>query len=101
MKRKDKNSISERICRALDLPAEILPRATTVEIHGTSLVKLQGAGAISLYSPEEIRVRLKGRAGHISVKGGSLCCSSYNMGAVGIEGRIHSVTFVEEDADGE
>lgn len=98
MKNRDKNSISERICRALDMPPEILPRSTSVEIHGRSLVKIQGAGAILLYSPEEIRVAADRSGGYISVKGYALCCSSYNMGAVGVEGRICSVSF-EESGD--
>ena len=99
MKDKDKNSLSERICRALDMPPEVLPSATSMEIHGRSLVKIQGAGAILLYSPEEIRVAVRRGGEYISVKGHALCCSSYNMGAIGVEGRIRSVSFEEADDD--
>lgn len=100
MKAKDKEPISQRICRALDIPAEALPHGTAVEIHGRNLVKIVGGGAISLYSPEEIRVSLCRGEGHISVKGYALRCSSYNMGAVGIEGRICSVSFGENGNEG-
>ena len=100
MKDKDKNSFSERICRALDMPPEILPSAALVEIHGRSLVKIQGARTILLYSPKEIRVGVSGRGEYISVKGHALSCSSYNMGAIGVEGRICSVSFEEATCEG-
>ena len=96
MKDKDKNSFSERLCRALDMPPEILPSSVSVEIHGRSAVKIQGAKGILLYSPEEIRVDAPRRGEYISVKGCALSCSSYNMGAIGVEGRISSVSFEEK-----
>lgn len=95
MKTKDKEPLSQRIFRALDIPPEVLPHSTAVEIHGRNLVKIAGGGAITLYSPEEIRISLGQQDGHISVKGYALRCSSYNMGAVGVEGRICSVSFKE------
>ena len=100
MKSKDKNSVGERICRALELPADLLPHKSSVEIRGRSLVKIHGGGAILLYSPEEIRISLCDRSGYLSVKGKALCCNSYNMGAVGIEGRIKSVAFEEGESEG-
>lgn len=88
--------LPERICRALDIPTEVLPSVATVEIHGRGQVKICGGGAILLYSPQEIRIALGGEGGYISVRGVALGCSSYNRGAVGIEGRIISVSFEEE-----
>ena len=93
MKAKDKEPLSQRIFRALDIPPDVLPHSTSVEIHGRNLVKIVGGGAITLYSPEEIRVSLGRQGEYISVKGYALRCSSYNMGAVGVEGRICSVSF--------
>ena len=101
MKNNDKNTLSERICRALDLPADLLPNRTLVEMHGRSAVKICGGGAILLYSPTEIRIALKGESGWIAVCGVALRCNSYNVGAVGIEGRIHSVSFESEECNGE
>ena len=95
MKNNDKSPLSERICHALDIPCETLPSKSYIEIHGRSLIKIVGGGAILLYSPSEIRVALRKKDGYLCVKGVSLCCSSYNMGAIGIEGRIISVSFVE------
>lgn len=97
MKNKDKAPLSERLCRALDLPADLLPNRTSVDIRGRSSVKICGGGAILLYSPQEIRIALKGEGGYVSVKGTALCCNSYNMGAVGIDGRIRSVSFESEE----
>lgn len=96
MKSKDKHSFGERICKALELPSDILANKSSVEIHGRTLVKIHGAGAILLYSDTEMRIALRD-GGAISVRGRSLGCNSYNMGAVGIEGRISSVSFLEGD----
>ena len=93
MKSKDKNTLGERICRALELPSDLLPKKSSVEIRGRSLVKIHGGGTILLYSPEEIRISLRDRSACISIRGRALSCSSYNMGAVGIEGLIDSVGF--------
>ena len=101
MKSKDKNSrslgVGERICKALELPSDVLAKKSSVEIHGRSLVKIFGGGAILLYSPSEMRVSLRDGSGAVSVRGVSLSCTSYNMGAVGIEGRICSVCFLEKE----
>ena len=101
MKSNDKNTLSERICRALDIPADLLPGRTLIEMHGRSAIKICGGGAILLYSPAEIRISLKGEEGWIAVRGVALRCNSYNMGAVGIDGRIHSVSFESEECNEE
>ena len=102
MKKKAKESMGERICNALDLSAGILPRGTLIEIHGQSLVKIQGAGRILLYTDREIRISLRCSDSCVRVRGDGLSCSSYNMGAVGIHGDIASVDFCcgeEQDDD--
>ncbi len=90
--KKEKQGLGVRICRALELSPDILPNKTLVEIHGEELVKITGAGKILLYTTKEIRISLRG-GGCVSVCGRELCCSSYNRGAVGIEGKICSVSF--------
>ena len=100
MKRKQKESLGERICNALDLSPGLLPHSTLIEIHGQNLVKIQGAGKILLYTDGEIRISLRSKGQLVRIKGAGLCCSSYNMGAVGIHGRIASVDFCDgEDED--
>lgn len=102
MKKKTKLKMSERICAALDLPLELLPKRSLIEIHGQSLVKIQGAGRILLYTHTEIRISLYREGCFVRVKGSELCCNSYNMGAVGIQGKIESVDFgAKEDGDAE
>ena len=96
MKNNEKAPLSERICHALDIPCEALPSKSYIEIHGRSEIKLVGGGAILFYSPEEIRIALRGSCEYLSVRGYALRCSSYNMGAVGIEGRICSISFEEK-----
>ena len=96
MKNNAKIPLSERLCHALDIPCEALPGKSYIEIHGKSELKLVGGGAILFYSPNEIRIALGSRDEYLSVKGCALRCSSYNMGAVGIEGRILSIAFEEK-----
>lgn len=98
MKNNLKAPLSERICNALDIPCEALPQKSYVEIHGRSSIKIVGGGSIMLYSPKEIRIALK-KGEHLQIRGYALHCSSYNMGSVGIEGRILSLSF--EDSDDE
>ena len=86
---------SERICRILDISPETLPHGHAVEILGKSLVRVRGGGSILLYTPEEIRIDIPKGKEYLSVKGEELSCSSYNRGALGIEGVIRSVSFEE------
>ena len=92
---KDRPTLPERICRALELPTDLLPKQTAVELQGRSGCKICGGGAILLYSPEEIRIALR-EGGYISVRGVALTCLSYCSGAVGISGRIRSLSFEED-----
>ena len=97
----EKRTLGEKIVTALDIPSELLPRKTLVEIHGSSLVKIQGAGGILLYTENEIRISLREKGSFLCVLGHGLCCNSYNMGAVGIEGRIRSVSFCHGEKEEE
>ena len=101
MNKKPKQRMSERLCEALDLPTELLPRHSLVEIHGRNLVKIQGAGRILLYTHDEIRISLCSHDGVLCIKGQELCCNSYNMGAIGIQGVIQSVGFCEKEVSNE
>ena len=97
MKKKESKGIGQKLCHALELSPEVLPRSSSVEIHGRAMVKIWGGGRILLYTDSEIQIALGKKEGAISVRGAGLSCSSYNMGAVGIEGRIDSVSFCEVD----
>lgn len=99
MKRKEKGSLGSRLCHALELSPDLLPNSVVAEMHGDSLVKIQGGGRILLYTDTEIRIALKGKGRFLSVRGEELCCNSYNMGTVGIEGRICSVSFCDKEGE--
>lgn len=93
----------ERISRALDVPPDLLPGGSLLEIRGQSAMTVRGSGKILVYTPEEICVEL--RRGVVSVKGQRLVCTSYYLGALGIEGKIQAVVFgdavVYDKRDGE
>lgn len=90
---KDKLGLGERISKMLDISPEIFSKESVIELHGQSLLKIRGGGRILLYTPDEIRVELRRGKRFVSVCGRDLCCNSYNMGVVGIGGRIYSITF--------
>lgn len=98
--KEDKPRIIERICRRLDIMPESISRTPYIELHGRTLLKIRDGGRILLYTPERIRIALARGGGTIMVIGSGLSCSFYNMGAVGIEGNIDTLTFVCEEDEG-
>lgn len=88
---KEEMRLSEKVCRALDIPPDLLPGEGVVEIRGRGVVTVKGSGKILLYTPEEICVEMK--KGMVSVRGQGLVCTSYHREAIDIEGRIYSVSF--------
>ncbi len=93
----DKKSIAERVVSALELGESILPGRSRAELYGDSLLKIEGGGKILLYRPDEIKVRMRKGGRVLSVRGEELCCSSYNRGSLGIEGRISVLEFEREE----
>ena len=96
--KKEKKNVSveregwrERVSRVLDVPPDLLPGGSLLEIRGRQAITVRGSGKILRYTPEEVCVEL-GRT-VLSVKGRRLVCTSYYLGALGIEGRIDEVTF--------
>ena len=87
----------EAVCRLLDISPEAFPHGYAVEILGRTLLKIRGGKKILLYTDTEIRISLPQKNEYISVCGGSLSCSSYNRGTLGIEGRIDSVAYCHGD----
>ena len=81
----------ERMSRALDIPPDLWPSGTLIEIRGRGAMTVRGNGKILVYTPEEVCVELG--QGVVTVKGRRLVCTSYYLGALGIEGKIDEVTF--------
>lgn len=92
-----KAPIIERICRAIDVLPESVSHTPCVEIHGRSLIKIRDGGRILLYTHEKIEVELPRTRDVLTITGNDLTCAFYNMGAVGIEGLIDAVSFVERE----
>ena len=85
--------LAERLCGALDIVPDTLPRVGTVEIRGRNYVSIREGGKIILYTPEKITVAYGG--GAVSVCGQRLECTAYTYGAVRVDGYISSVCFEE------
>lgn len=92
--RGEKADLRERLCRSLDLPPDCLPGAGLLEIRGQNSMTVKGCGRILTYTPELIRIGLK--KGVLGIYGKRLCCTSYYVGAVGIDGWIEAIRFEEE-----
>jgi len=92
--RGERPDLRERLCHALDIMPDTLPRGWTVEIRGRNSISIKEGGSILTYTPEKISVKVP--RGAVSVVGKRLCCTSYSSGSVGIDGHIDAV-FLEED----
>ncbi|MBQ9087088.1 MAG: YabP/YqfC family sporulation protein [Clostridia bacterium] len=92
--RGERADLRERLCRRLDLPPDCLPGVGLVELRGQNSMTVKGCGKILTYTPELIRIGLK--KGVLCVRGRRLCCTSYYVGAVGVDGWICGVSFEEE-----
>lgn len=95
--RREKRSFAEVINEKLDIPSDVLPGGTLVEIRSQSELSVTGAKKILLYSGTYIRLATKG--GTLSVRGKRLVCTSYHPDGVKIDGHISSVNF--EDSEDE
>ncbi len=90
-----RESLREIVSRKLDIQPDIIPGGSLFEVRGRSSMTVSGCGKILLYTPQEIRLSLK--KSMLSVKGSSLICTSYYAGAVGIDGCIDSISFIDAE----
>lgn len=95
MKDREENreSFKERICRGLDIEPDVFPHEGMVELRGRGSMIVRGCGRILVYKPDEIRLEMGDC--EMRVWGERLVCTSYYLGAVGIEGRISGINFEE------
>ena len=89
----------ERMSRALDMPPDLIGQGSLVEIRGRGMMTVRGNGKIFVYTPDEISVALCD--GVLTVHGRRLVCTSYYVGAIGIEGKIDEVIFDDTAHGGE
>ena len=96
MKNENTNSratIRERICNALDIVPDTMPRTGMIEIRGRNSVCIKEGGRILSYTPDRISVQMGG--GDVEIRGERLVCTAYRRGTVRIDGYIFSVGFLE------
>ena len=86
-----KRTVAERIGSILDIPSDLLCGGCYMELRGQNELKLQGCRQISVYTPEQIVLRL--RRGEVCISGRRLTCTSYHGGCAVIEGWIVRVEF--------
>lgn len=90
-KRAERASLRERLSRSLDIPPDLFPGGSLIEIRGQNALSVRGSGTILGYTEEEIRVELKPCI--LAIRGKRLVCTAYYRGSLGIDGQIESVCF--------
>lgn len=95
---KEKRSFAERLGTFLDVPADLICGGCYLELRGQNNLNLQGCRRISVYTAEEIVLRL--RRGCVRVRGRRLVCTSYHAGKVVIDGWITGIDFADTEEPG-
>ena len=95
-KSKEKMPFKERMRRHLDIPPDAFYGRQLLEIRGKTALTFRGGEKILTYTPKEIRISTKD--GALCVWGEDLECTSYYVGAIGIDGKIKGICF-EEDSE--
>ncbi len=88
----ERRSLSEWLSLKLDIPSDIAD-GMRIELRGRHTLLLHGCCGILTYTPHEMKFRLL--EGELRVTGARLVCHSYLAGAVGVEGRIDSLSLAE------
>ncbi len=88
-------SLTERLCRSLDISPDVLPNGSYIGIRGRNMLNVSGCGRILVYTPEEIRLCLSHDI--LRVSGRRLRCVWYHSGEVGIDGLICSISFEKKE----
>ena len=92
-RKKERVGWRERLSVALDIPSDIFPGSTCVDIRGRESVTIHGGRAIECYTDCEIRIACSD--GVVAVHGMRLCCRAFRRGLVTVTGRIESVHLEE------
>ncbi|MBE6693254.1 MAG: hypothetical protein E7589_00615 [Ruminococcaceae bacterium] len=89
--KKRQSSLSDWMIDRLDIPADVLSGGLRAELRGRHSLTVHGCKKIEEYTSNCIRLSVK--KSMLCVRGCDLVCISYLAGAVGIEGRIDSLSF--------
>ena len=91
----EKRPLSEWLVNTLDIPPDILEGGLSVELRGRNKLLIRGCRRILQYTPEDMSFQMKGCV--LRINGKRLVCHSFLSGAVGIEGMIQGICFVDQD----
>ncbi len=90
---KSRPPLSEWLSVHLDIPADVTSGGLRLDLRGRNTLTVHGCRRIADFSPCSIRLALDGS--DLVVTGARLTCTSYLAGAVGIEGCICRLEFID------
>ena len=91
---REKAPLRERLCHALDIPPDVFPHQTHIDVRGRNCVTVKGCGRVTVYTDSEIRFAIAD--GEVCIRGERLCCCAYRKGEAVVDGCVRSVSFEEE-----
>ncbi len=92
--KKSARPLSEWLSVCLDIPSDVTD-GMRIDLRGRHTLTVHGCRRILDFSPSEIRLSLSGTT--LCIQGERLICSSYLAGAVGVEGCISGLFFLDEE----
>ncbi len=93
---KSRPTLSEWLSVHLDIPSDLSSEGLRLDLRGRHTLTVHGCRRIVDFSP--VRIRLSMAGCDLLVEGERLSCTSYLAGAVGIEGCICRMEFLDEEA---
>lgn len=87
--------LPEWLAVRLDIPPDLFTGGMRLEMRGRQSLTVHGCRRILAYGPECMRLALKDAT--LTVRGSRLICTSYLGGAVGIDGQVDALCFLEEE----
>ena len=89
--------VPEWLAVKLDFPPDVLSGGMRVELRGRHSLLVHGCLRILHYAPEEMRLGLRDCV--LCVTGERLVCHSFLAGAVGVDGLIQGLCFLDDGAE--
>ncbi|MBE6559014.1 MAG: hypothetical protein E7661_08435 [Ruminococcaceae bacterium] len=89
--------VPEWLAVKLDFPPDVLSGGMRIELRGRHSMLVHGCRRILHYTSEEMRLALQNCV--LCITGQRLVCHSFLAGAVGVDGLIQGICFLDEDAE--
>ncbi len=90
----ERRPVPEWLAVKLDVPSDILSGGLRIELRGRHTLLVHGCRKILQYTSEEMRLAMRGCV--LCVTGERLICHTYLAGAVGVEGKINGICFLDD-----